>query len=151
VSFWDRRIAEIKGTPRGSTAPGRPPQPPPAGEPPAWIRDSLAVRPAVPAGDPLAQRIRREGYIRRPPLWVQRQPHDTCPNCGSVDLAAVSNGGYSAPGAPGTILRCFDCNWSSGRGVSALWGIPPSGPVAGRAVQSRDGTVRLRNTGLIPA
>ena len=99
--------------------------------------------------DDLAQHIMREGYISKPPSWVARQPTDTCPNCTGALMAAVSPGGYSRPGAPGTILRCFLCNWSSGRGVSALWGVPSAGPVAGPAVQSRDGKVSLRNTGLI--
>lgn len=159
-SFWDRKLAEIKG-------PGHTPPPPPPPSPyppvpgtvvpssadadvPSYVRQGLAVQHrGTRENTDLEHRIRTEGYIRKPPLWVQRQPRDFCPNCGGPDYAAVSSGGYSRPGAPGTILRCFDCGYSSGRGVSALWGVPSSGPVVGAAVQSRDGHVNLRNTGLI--
>lgn len=157
-SFWDRRLAEIKGqpAPRPSpvtgvsygAGPGGTQAPAQYGGPSG---QQLAVHQAKPAERELAEHIQRTGYIASPPSWVRRQPTDRCPNCGSPDYAAVSAGGYAMPGAPGSILRCFDCNYSSGRGVSALWGLPPSGPVAGRAVQSRDGTVSLRNTGLITA
>lgn len=158
MAFWDRQlsrpapqpgrpepVAGITGQPfgaMGTTAPQ-------VYDQPSYVRDQLAVRQAGVKETHLAQHIWREGYISRPPSWVQRQPRDTCPNCHGPDLAAVSNGGYSKPGAPGTILRCFDCNWSSSRGVSALWGAPASGPVVGAAIQSRDGHVPLRNTGLI--
>jgi hypothetical protein len=151
AGFWDRRLAEIKGPGYTQPPPSRqgPPGYSPPPEQPGYVRRQLAVRRPGHGETDLAQHIQREGYIRKPPEWVQRQPHDTCPNCGSPDLAAVSSGGYSRPGAPGAILRCFDCNWSSSRGVSALWGVPSSGPVTGAAVQSRDGHVSLRNTGLI--
>lgn len=158
MSFWDRRLAEFRGSgsrpapyvPAGSPVSYAPAQPA-AGpdEVPGYVRQQLAIRRGSRREEDLARHISREGYISKPPLWVQRQPRDTCPNCGGPDLAAISSGGYSRPGAPGTILRCFDCGWSSGRGVSAMWGLPPSGPVAGPAVQSRDGTVSLKNTGLI--
>lgn len=151
-------MAEIKGPGYARQPPAHPAMPGayhPAGpaEPrlPAYVEQHLAVRRSGPGDRQLAEHIQHEGYIRKPPEWVSRQPHDTCPNCGGVNLAAVSSGGYSRPGAPGTILRCFECNWSSSRGVSALWGLPSSGPVVGAAVQSRDGHVSLRNTGLITA
>lgn len=156
-SFWDRQLADIRGPAPSRQGPLGYSPPPEQGRQPAqdhvpnYVQQQLAVRRAGPAEQDLARHIQREGYIRKPPEWVQRQPHDTCPNCGSPDLAAVSNGGYSRPGTPGTILRCFDCNWSSSRGVPALWGVPSSGPVVGAAVQSRDGQVSLRNTGVITA
>lgn len=157
AGFWDRRLAEIKGPGRAQQPAQRhdplPAAPHAYGSPdevPGYLRQQLAVRHAGRKEEDLARHIQREGYIRKPPEWVQRQPHDFCPNCNSPDLAAVSQGGYSRPGAPGAILRCFDCGWSSGRGMmTALWGIPSSGPVVGPAVQSRDGHVSLRNTGLI--
>lgn len=163
MGFWDRRLEEFKapGPGRAGPQPGQQgplgyiPQPSPQAQPgqdmPAYVRQQLAVRQAGPREVDLARHIQHEGYITKPPEWVQRQPHDTCPNCGGVDLAAVSNGGYSRPGMPGTILRCFDCNWSSGRGISALWGVPSSGPVVGAAIQSRDGHVSLQNFGAITA
>lgn len=161
TGFWDRRLAEIKGTGSGHQPvqwrrePGwvQPAQYAPAAsapdDQPAYVRQQLALRRGGRKEEDLARHIQREGYIRRPPEWVQRQPQDYCPNCGSPELAAISSGGYSRPGAPGTIMRCFACNWSSSRGVSALWGVPSSGPVTGAAIQSRDGHVSLRNTGLI--
>ena len=162
MSFWDRRIAEIRGTGRSYPPAAQPayPAPQPAyhspaaahdAELPAYVRQQLAIRRGGHKDEDLARHIQREGYIARPPEWVQRQPKDYCPNCGGPGLAAVSSGGYSRPGAPGAILRCFECNWSSSRGVSSLWGMPSSGPVVGAAVQSRDGHVSLRNTGLITA
>jgi len=159
MSFWDRRLQEIKGQPQRPAYPGSTGIPAPAArsrdELPGYVQQQLAIRGtgggAQEGADNLARRILREGYNARPPSWVQRQPRDTCPNCAGPDMAAVSSGGYSRPGAPGTILRCFDCGWSSARGIPAMYGIPASGPVVGAAVQSRDGQVPLRNTGLITA
>lgn len=149
ATFWDRMLAGS-----GQPAPSPPAQgplgySPPPDQRPAWQQQGLAVQRPPQGRDDLAQHILREGYLKKPPSWVSRQPTDTCPNCAGALMAAVSPGGYSRPGAPGTILRCFLCNWSSSRGVSALWGAPSAGPVAGPAVQSRDGKVSLRNTGLI--
>ena len=150
-NFWDRRLAEFQqpAQPRPAQGPLGYSPPPPGQQQPQYLQQGLAVQRQPRGQDDVAQHIMREGYIKKPPLWVQRQPTDRCPNCGGVNMAAVSPGGYSRPGAAGTILRCFECNWSSGRGVSALWGAPSSGPVVGPAVQSRDGTISLRNTGLI--
>lgn len=157
-NFWDRKLAGLRGpapqpasgsyitgTQAGSFTPtsyGQQQLPP-------YVEQQLAVHHAGHKERELAEHIQHNGYITTPPLWVRRQPRDRCPNCNSPDYAAVSSGGYAQPGAPGSILRCFDCNYSSSRGVSALWGLPPSGPVAGAAIQSRDGTVPLKNTGLI--
>lgn len=156
MAFWDRRLAEIKGTPapRQQAITGTPFGAGPAtrygqDQLPPYVEQQLAVHQPGRGERDLAEHIQKNGYIGRPPLWVQRQPTDRCPNCASPDYAAVSSGGYAIPGTPGSILRCFDCNYSSSRGVSALWGLPPSGPVSGAAVQSRDGTVSLKNTGLI--
>lgn len=167
MAFWDRKLADIKGQPVPRDAFFRPSGPlvgplahiqRPAGQQPApvgqgqlppYVEQQLAVHHAGYRERELAEHIQHNGYIKTPPTWVRRQPRDRCPNCNSPDYAAVSAGGYAQPGAPGSILRCFDCNYSSSRGVSALWGLPPSGPVSGAAVQSRDGTVPLKNTGLI--
>lgn len=88
------------------------------------------------------------GYERRPPDWVQRQPTDTCPGCGGVNYAQMGNSGEGSYGqlAHGQVFkRCFDCGYSNRGYRGALSGTPNSPGPATATRQTAEGGANLHN------
>lgn len=68
----------------------------------------LAVAAPSAAVDRAGELAAQQGYIKRPPEWMQRQPTDRCPQCGGVNFHQMT-GTSAAP-------QCYDCGYLPGRG-----------------------------------
>lgn len=104
-------------------------------------------------------RIMAEGFIRKPPKWVQYQPTDRCPECDSPNYVQMS--GYGKDGVYGGIIRadhgnitfkrCWNCGYSTtGVRTEAIEGARTtnsSAPMGGAARQTAEGGMRLQNFG----
>ncbi len=178
MSYWDRML----GHPVETTQ-AQPQQAPPPGQ--AWWRPSpqpepvpqqqmayddpglysnphgYAVNPTNVGKDAqLIGRILEEGYIRKPPKWVQNQPTDRCPECEGPNFVQMS--GYGKDGVyggsintargPMVFKRCWNCGFSTtGPRTEAMEGArnAGSGPVQGAARQTAEGGAQLQNFGTI--
>jgi hypothetical protein len=182
VSYWDRVLNDPEQPqqqqPRPSPVPAGPqrawwrpserPQPEPVPQQVAYDDPSYYPNPHGYAVNPtnvgkdaqLIGRILEEGYIRKPPKWVQQQPTDRCPECDSPNYAQLS--GYGKDGVyGGTIrtkngplifMRCWNCGYSTtGARTEAIEGARSTGggPVMGAARQTAQGGANIQNFGEI--
>jgi hypothetical protein len=177
MSYWDR----VLGRPEAPQQPA-PQQAPPPGQ--AWWRPSpqpepvpqqqmayddpalyanphgYAVNPTNVGKDAqLIGRILEEGFIRKPPKWVQYQPTDRCPECDGPNYVQMS--GYGKDGVyggtvntergPMVFKRCWNCGYTTtGARTEAIEGARVSNgsaPIGGAARQTQEGGMRLQNFG----
>jgi hypothetical protein len=130
MSYWDK----VLGTPatrmppaapqRATTTPAASPlwnsgqqQPAPQGMP-----QGLATGSYERATDDAGQVAAVQGFIKKPPEWVTKQPQDTCPECGGVNFALHGD----SEGTYGKLRRtsvgqvefghCFDCGYTENGG-----------------------------------
>lgn len=131
ASFWQRAM-NVPQPPRQPAAyqpqpqqpypgyngsPAAPQQPAPAYQG-YQVPEGLAAAPPAHVQDQSGAIAAQQGYIRKPPGWVQTQPGDRCPNCGGVNF--VFSGGEE--GTAGMKRRtkagevrfghCFDCAYT---------------------------------------
>lgn len=130
--------------------------------------EGLAVGGYARAADQAGQLAAQQGYIKKPPQWMQDQPYDKCPQCGGVNFAihgesvGASTGAYGKrhlidknPNAvPFQFARCFDCGYASnGRAQSdsQIGNAANHSINSGGAVQATRQAHGLRNFFQIPA
>ncbi len=60
----------------------------------------------------------QQGFIKKPPTWVQKQPTETCPECHGVNFSRHGQGEGTYGKRKQTTVgevdygRCFDCNFT---------------------------------------
>lgn len=115
MNFWAKAMGQVPPRPAQApapywSAPQQPAQAPqtPAAPPGYQVPGGLAANAPGGASASEAAAIataQNQGYIKRPPEWVQKQPSDRCPQCGGnsfVKSQTLAN-------------RCFDCAYVEGR------------------------------------
>ena len=140
--FWDRALGG--GRP---AAPGRAPMPAEQSAPPqqqyqqpAYQQHGYALDAptAAQANEQAAvQHARDEGFISKPPKWIQQQASEHCPQCGGPRYAYIGGSEYAENtmlvSKDGTVKniqhrRCFDCNYAGGTGrMNTLTGLAAGG------------------------
>lgn len=97
----------------------------------------LAVQQYQPQMTEEQQLRQQQGYAKRAPEWVKRQPTDRCPECDGVNYAQLGGGENYGGTVHGVVFkRCFDCGYSNKGVRNALSGVPSSGAVVGAARQT---------------
>lgn len=173
--FWSRALGapaapRVPQAPSAPAYPGYPPQgaPQPAPAPYGGFQNQHGYAIDVPAQQEEDQRtaasILTEGYLQKPPKWIQQQANDRCPECDSANYAQQSGSGASGQYG-GTIRvggvdsrvsefvykRCFNCGYATTHGtLNENQGLHGTGPVVRGARQTDRGGAVSRHVGIIP-
>lgn len=111
MGFWAKAMGQPAAAPAPHwSAPQSPPGAPYAPSEPSGyqVPQGLAVNaPGAATGSEAAavEAAKRQGYIKRPPEWVRKQPRDTCPQCGGNSFIRMDN----------LADRCYDCAYIPSR------------------------------------
>ena len=124
MSFWDKALSapvQRRAAPVPVQHPGYQPQQPSP-------HQGLAVGHYQHGVDEAGRTAAEQGYITKPPKWVQKQPTDHCPECDGVNFALHGDGegtygqelvSKNEKGGRYLFGHCFDCGYRlNGRTLS---------------------------------